>query len=204
MQYSEMSNAALEAAIRGMQNELDRRARMDDEFQGLADLEFEEDRGDATQKQRMLITKLLGEKDLTGTNYAGHTECPYIIRKHQASAAITELLALPHISARAASRPELKKDPAPEGVYIKDDQVYKVKIAVHGSGRPYAQRLDPETGSWDIAPGMVFKLTEGDKLTPEKAAAWGRLYGICAVCGRTLTNEESISAGIGPVCAGRL
>jgi hypothetical protein len=33
---------------------------------------------------------------------------------------------------------------------------------------------------------------------------YGRELGVCGVCGRTLTNEESRAAGIGPVCAGRL
>lgn len=39
-----------------------------------------------------------------------------------------------------------------------------------------------------------------------KAAAirYGKELGVCSVCGRTLTNPESIAAGIGPVCEGRL
>lgn len=34
--------------------------------------------------------------------------------------------------------------------------------------------------------------------------AYGRELGHCGVCGRTLTNPESIDAGIGPICAGRM
>jgi hypothetical protein len=37
----------------------------------------------------------------------------------------------------------------------------------------------------------------------EEAKAFGRLYGVCVRCGATLTDEQSIEAGIGPVCAGR-
>lgn len=40
---------------------------------------------------------------------------------------------------------------------------------------------------------------------PQKALAdYGHELGECGVCGRTLTNPESIAAGIGPICAGRL
>lgn len=34
----------------------------------------------------------------------------------------------------------------------------------------------------------------------EASARYGRELGICGVCGRTLTNDESRAAGIGPVC----
>ena len=37
---------------------------------------------------------------------------------------------------------------------------------------------------------------------PEKAAiAFGKAFGACAICHRTLTNDESIARGIGPICA---
>lgn len=32
----------------------------------------------------------------------------------------------------------------------------------------------------------------------------GRLTGVCCICGRELTDEQSIAAGIGPICAGRI
>jgi hypothetical protein len=35
------------------------------------------------------------------------------------------------------------------------------------------------------------------------AVAYGRRYGSCSVCGRELTNGESIDRGIGPICAGK-
>lgn len=42
-------------------------------------------------------------------------------------------------------------------------------------------------------------------LADPKAAAieYGHRTGSCCVCGRTLTNPESVAAGIGPICAGR-
>jgi hypothetical protein len=33
------------------------------------------------------------------------------------------------------------------------------------------------------------------------AIAYGKKYGKCSVCGRTLTDEDSVGRGIGPVCA---
>lgn len=95
--------------------------------------------------------------------------------------------------------------PAGEGWYKQGDDYYKVQIAIHGSKRPYAKvlRVDGDTATWEYAPGMVNRLTEADRLTEEDARAFGRLYGICVVCGAPLTNEESIEYGIGPICRGK-
>jgi hypothetical protein len=83
--------------------------------------------------------------------------------------------------------------------------IFKVQRAVHGSGYLYAKLLDPETSKFVYAPNGMRRLAdEGRKLTLEEAKKYGALYGTCCVCGRTLTNEESIEAGIGPVCGGRL
>jgi hypothetical protein len=38
----------------------------------------------------------------------------------------------------------------------------------------------------------------------EAACAYGREIGVCGMCNRTLTNPESIAAGIGPICSQRL
>lgn len=38
----------------------------------------------------------------------------------------------------------------------------------------------------------------------ESARLYGQQIGRCAVCGRTLTSEESRSVGIGPYCAERM
>lgn len=79
----------------------------------------------------------------------------------------------------------------------------------------------PKSGKWA---GYTFvDVQAGDDFYPVKArnlrmlaldliaadpkaasAAYGRLIGRCGVCSRTLTNEDSRAAGIGPVCADRL
>jgi hypothetical protein len=94
--------------------------------------------------------------------------------------------------------------PATEGMYRKGGEIYKIQRAVHGSGHLYVKHLNVETQSFEYAPGMLRQLTMADRLTMEEAKAYGALYGVCCVCARTLTNEESIAAGIGPICAGRL
>ena len=45
-----------------------------------------------------------------------------------------------------------------------------------------------------------------EQVAEVKSAAikYGHKTGICSCCGRTLTNKESIEAGIGPVCASKI
>lgn len=105
------------------------------------------------------------------------------------------------------------KHRAEEGMYRKSGSIYRVVKAVHGSGLTYAQRLT-ETASinakngkpkfkWEMARGFVFELRTEHLLSLDAAKEFGKLYGTCCVCGRILTNPDSISAGIGPVCAAK-
>lgn len=107
-----------------------------------------------------------------------------------------------------------------EGMYRRDGVIYKVQWAVHGSGNLYAKELvrreyevedvteDGVVGiktqidtEWVYAQGVVRKLQPSDMMTLEQAKEYGALYGVCCVCGALLTDEKSITAGIGPVCA---
>jgi hypothetical protein len=92
-----------------------------------------------------------------------------------------------------------------DGLYRSPDgAVFKVQKAVHGSGNLYAKRLevDPEsrTGTFVYEPGAIRRIDPAWRMTKEDAIAFGALYGCCCACGRTLTDEKSIEAGIGPVC----
>src|SRR3546814_8571779 len=98
-----------------------------------------------------------------------------------------------------------------EGMHRLDGQIYKVQVAVHGSGREYAKVLVTEqTGTcggcekcdgedrcpvyasrFEYAAGMVRRLSAATRLTLEEAKAFGALYGSCCVCSRTLTKERS-------------
>lgn len=98
-----------------------------------------------------------------------------------------------------------------DGMYeTPDGVIYKVQRAVHGSGHLYAKRLhvrrldDGEAEVWfEMEPGAVTTLRPEWKMTTTQAVKFGRLYGVCVRCGRTLTNEISIELGIGPICAGK-
>lgn len=144
------------------------------------------------------------------------------------SAASDIITALKGIKREAPAVPAVP--PAPEGMHRLGTDIYKVQRAIHGSGNLYAKKLTPTrdceghestgtgtvtycdgscrplteaTWSFEYAPGAVRKLAEDTLLTIEEAKSFGKLYGSCAVCGRTLTDEASISAGIGPICAKR-
>lgn len=90
-----------------------------------------------------------------------------------------------------------------EGMYKLGEDIIKVQRAVHGSGRLYAKVLTEDTfGEWhfEYSPGIMRQLAPSMKLSFEDAQTFGQLYGVCCVCGRTLTDETSIELGIGPVC----
>jgi hypothetical protein len=97
--------------------------------------------------------------------------------------------------------------PAPveitEGFWSLGERIFKVQSS-QTSGHLYAKELTSD--GWSYLPGGATLLaTQGaSRLTAETAERYGKLYGVCAICGRTLTNEESIERGIGPVCAGRM
>lgn len=99
-----------------------------------------------------------------------------------------------------------------EGLYLRDDVVFKVVRSQRGN--LYAKRLVPggRRGRFEYAPAAVGQLTAADALTPERAAEWGhqareghdgeiRVY--CACCGAELDTQESRDRGIGPVCFDR-
>jgi hypothetical protein len=86
------------------------------------------------------------------------------------------------------------------GFYVVDDTAYKVQAA-KSTGNLYAMPLNPEWGRFEYESGAIRLVREsGVRMTLEQAAAYGRRTGRCCVCGRELTDTESIAAGIGPVC----
>ena len=109
------------------------------------------------------------------------------------------------------------KAAAPAGAKVTEDGMYrhpdgtvaKVQFAVHGSGNLYAKRLIITTkdgapkGTFEFEGGLINKLSPEMKMSLEEAAEFGHLYGFCCNCGATLTDEKSIAAGIGPICAGK-
>lgn len=107
-------------------------------------------------------------------------------------------------NARTASRQELV-----EGFYTDSagERFWKVQRTKHVDGDPrparlYAKVWDGESFEYD--PSAIRDVIQyGHQATLEEASAFGVAFGTCAICGRLLTNPESVERGIGPVCAER-
>ncbi len=77
----------------------------------------------------------------------------------------------------------------------------------HFHERPWYGRVSPE-GVWSksskVYPeqGSVESLLKALSANPAKAASeYGKLSGCCVFCGLALSDEKSVAAGFGPVCA---
>ena len=97
-----------------------------------------------------------------------------------------------------------------DGMYRNPEtgEIAKVQVAHHGSGNLYAKRLvvdpNPYAGaSFVYESGLINRLRPEWKMTLDEAKEFGKLYGICCQCAAILTDEKSIAAGIGPICAGK-
>lgn len=156
----------------------------------------------ASERQLRYIRDLRQDKGLEPLAFSGSTR--------QASREIERLKGLPNVS-RTNQHP---KEVLEDGIYQLDDEIYKVIHAVHGSGFQYAKKLlktfHPEGHKFAGAPKGDFVKVEGimHKLRPEmllpleEALAFGKIYGFCVRCGKTLTREDSIERGMGSKCAG--
>lgn len=155
----------------------------------------------ASEKQIAFISKLINDKDTTSSAQAVAIDMvmaagSHTITKTEASKYIDVLMALPNKNTKT------KKQAPAAGYYVYKNEVYKVQVSP-STGNAYAKVFTQE-GGWLYAQGMVNKMHDAQPLTLEKAKEFGHLYGSCIICGRTLTDESSIDAGIGPVCAGKL
>lgn len=145
--------------------------------------------------------------------------CGHCKGKHPTVAGVRECAAIDHLLPEQIERVTGKPSPIEitEGMYYVGNDIVKVQKAVHGSGHLYAKKLvhveptqDIEiVGSWEFQMwrGGISQMRTGrnvSRMTLEQAQEFGRLYGICCRCGAVLTDETSISEGIGPVCAGKM
>lgn len=75
--------------------------------------------------------------------------------------------------------------------------VFVRDAAEYGNARRYGKQAPGATYVGDITDELAAIMAD-----PKAAAiAYGRLVGRCGVCHRNLENEDSVAAGIGPVCA---
>lgn len=121
-------------------------------------------------------------------------------------------------TAPAAERPARRNAPEVEadGMYRNPEtgDIYKVQVAVHGSGKLYAKILvkldEPKlvrgkeaNYEFVMARGAVMTLKPEWRLTREDAKEFGDLYGCCVRCGLVLTDDDSIARGMGETCASK-
>lgn len=156
-----------------------------------------------TDKQIGFARKLIEERDVDWNLWSEAMRSLGRWNKRELSREIDELLAT-----KPAREVQVVAE-TPEGVHYFGDRVYKVQRSEFG--RLYAKVLEVEVdgdltsrASWQYVGGDPLRnLTDDTLLSFEDAVRFGQLYGACAVCGRLLTDEDSIQRGIGPVCAKR-
>lgn len=97
-----------------------------------------------------------------------------------------------------------------EGIWYRDCEDGKTgieiwKVEMPPSGYPYCKRLNPTNNKFEYQAGkQKYVLANCKPLTVKAAKKFGKFYGVCAMCGKTLTVEASVEAGIGPVCQSKL
>jgi hypothetical protein len=93
------------------------------------------------------------------------------------------------------------------GFYVDgDDHLYLVQ-ANRAQTNLYAKkfvRRPSGVGKYVYAPGLMRHADTWSPLTTEKAKELGHRWRCCVVCGRKLSDPQSVEAGIGPVCLQRL
>lgn len=143
----------------------------------------------ATEAQIKKIHEVLDEK-YAPAEAAGHHEWmnTHIISTATASAALKRLFAMPNVNG------------LDEGMYRMNDEIFKVyrTQAGHLATKQLIEGCFEYTGRKPL-----HSLKAEHRMTLVEAQEYGRITGICCNCGRKLTNEESIEAGIGPICAGK-
>jgi Family of unknown function (DUF6011) len=162
--------------------------------------------GTATAPQIRYITGLAASREVGSLAPFLTTEALTHLSGHNASRMIDALLAKPvKVSERRDAAPAAELE---AGMYRKaDGRIYKVQRAVHGSGKMTAKQLIAPSADGAYAArfeyqGLASRFVAADeRMSLEEARQYGALYGVCCVCARTLTDEDSIAAGIGPVCA---
>jgi hypothetical protein len=171
----------------------------------------------ATARMVNLIVNLLDERDLaaeTRPKYqarmielAANHQAIEQLSMDQASALISTLKTLPYKTATPATDTDV-----PAGRYAftgADGTTVFVKVDQPIAGKWAGYTFVTRQLSDDFA--RMTRTQQADALkailalgVKESALRYGKELGVCSVCARTLTNEQSRAAGIGPVCAGNM
>lgn len=166
----------------------------------------------ASEKQVAFLTKLVTERTPESDDDTRRMYVELVVAKgsREVSKEIDRLLALPKPAAppKASSvdappaRPHL---PLEMGMYKSAEHGFIRVYPARSGGHLLAKKLIEDA---DAASGFAFQylglasrfVTPADKLSFEEAAAFGVQFGVCCVCAATLTDPESVSLGIGPIC----
>lgn len=146
----------------------------------------------ASDAQLGLLRKLFVEK----FDAEKAAECAAWLDTHKLSKAtashkITTLLAMPTVNRPA----ELD-----EGMYKVGEEIFKVYRTQAGH---IATKQLTEDGFEYTGRKPLATIKAEHRMTLDEAKEYGKVTGTCCNCGRMLTNEESIAAGIGPICASK-
>jgi hypothetical protein len=152
-------------------------------------------KADAPSEKQIAFATTLIERKIGPATQAEAKRTLATLTRREVSEWINELKELPNLAA-AAAKVEIE-----DGMYVLGERIIKVQEARNGSGNLYAKELID--GSFEYVPGLIRKMKDARRMTLDEAKAYGKLYGVCCVCGRDLTDEGSIAAGIGPICAGK-
>ena len=153
-----------------------------------------------TPERTVIVQEALSVHDTVKSLLNIHNE-KNNVTKAQGSKAIEMLLGWKQRSFAARPVPVVREK-APIGVYKRGDDIYRV-IKGRQSANTYAQKLTVDYNgvpAWVYVGAMVFELKVEELISPEVAAQMGRTVGYCVICGRFLTDAESVAKGIGPVC----
>lgn len=161
----------------------------------------------ATDRQVNYVRKLMDERDGTTVNAEFRATVEAEIAAGISGAAISAIITLlttpemrPPRGGNRAERVELEA-----GMYRKGDTFYRVKVSKAGNWYAQELRINDDTGRIDFRyVGKVYGLVAEHRLAQDEARAFGVETGNCICCGAVLTNPDSIAAGIGPICAGKV
>lgn len=153
----------------------------------------------ATKRQLALVNTMVSERDVP-EDFVEHMRELYrrgLFTKDLASSFLTMLDKCNDKNSVTADQ---------RGLYKIDNRL--VRVAVDRKGKAHVRVMHRNSnGELHYSSSVkidVRKINDSTKIDLDMAQKFGRKYGVCCVCGRTLTDAHSRAAGIGPKCIDKL
>lgn len=155
-----------------------------------------------TEAQVGFLDKLLAERQHDfPASYADAAKAD----ASQMRIAIDTLVGRPKAAKPAAASTD---EPVDYGMYkqARTGDLFRVYPARQGGHLLSKRLIILEDGSAEFMYEGAAKrnVKASEKMTLEEAKAFGHQFGVCCMCAALLTDPESVAAGIGPVCAGKV